>query len=232
MLPVHPHCLCWLSPVFKEEIKDKTAHNQVEGGGRGYLFSQSLHHRQQILGIHGNKAVSNQDSWTKWARNYSGKVLQAREIKTLPESLQPYLQDGKIKIAEIAKRRQNESEKDFEKRICDYIASDYCTKEFTSRQQIHIKGSEIYNPTKSYYLPKNSLTIEAIRKGLSFARISITTAGDWQKTAIIYHPDVTGYLVSTNSNTSKPTHYSKVHFSDRGIHTVPTPKPKERGKNK
>ena len=76
-LPVHPHCLCHLAPVYRSELKGKKAVDQLEEGGRAWLEKQSLYHRQQILGIQGTKAFANRDSWTKWARNYSPEVMRA-----------------------------------------------------------------------------------------------------------------------------------------------------------
>lgn len=78
-LPVHPHCLCHLAPVYRSELKGKKVVDQLEEGGRVWLESQSLYHRQQILGIQGAKAFENKDPWTEWARNYSQQMLKKAE---------------------------------------------------------------------------------------------------------------------------------------------------------
>lgn len=78
-LPVHPHCLCHLAPVYRSELKGKKAVDQLEEGGRAWLEKQSLYHRQQILGIQGAKAFENKDPWTEWARNYSQQMLKKAE---------------------------------------------------------------------------------------------------------------------------------------------------------
>ena len=221
-LPVHPHCLCHLSPLFEGEIDGKKELNRLETGGKEWLEKQSLHHRQEILGIQGTKAFANNDSWTKWARNYIGEKLTGR-VKELPESLKQYLHEGKIKIEEVAKRCDDEADDEFERRIRDYIMSTYCTKDFTSRQDIHIKGTSIYNPSKSYYDSKDILPIEKVRELLPDIEFRPTRKGDWAKKGIIYHPGIVGHWVSENG--SGDTEYSTVHFSDSGIHIVPT-KPK------
>lgn len=74
VLPVHPHCLCHLAPVYQSEL-DKVPVDRREEGGREYLEKLSLHRRQQILGVQGNTAVADNDNWTKWARNYSPSFL-------------------------------------------------------------------------------------------------------------------------------------------------------------
>ena len=90
-LPVHPHCLCHLAPVYRGELKGKKAVDRLEEGGRAWLEEQSLYHRQQILGIQGAKAFANRDSWTKWARNYSQQMLKKSDkndiIKTKLETV-------------------------------------------------------------------------------------------------------------------------------------------------
>jgi hypothetical protein len=98
----------------------------------------------------------NQDSWTHWARNYSGEKLQSR-IKDLPDTLKPFLHDGKIKIAEIAVS-DGESRSSLEKRVRDYISSVYCTKEIVDRQKHHFLGKD-YIEGKGYYDRDNFPTL-------------------------------------------------------------------------
>ena len=74
-LPVHPHCLCHLAPVYRSELKGKTATDRLEEGGREWLDKQSLYHQQQILGIRGAQAVAQDAPWTAWARGYSTQKL-------------------------------------------------------------------------------------------------------------------------------------------------------------
>ncbi len=216
-LPVHPHCLCHLAPVFSSEMEGKTAQNRIEGAGRKWLFQQSVHHRQQILGIQGNKAVMNQDSWTHWARNYSGEKLQSR-IKDLPDTLKPFLHDGKIKIAEIAVS-DGESRSSLEKRVRDYISSVYCTKEIVDRQKHHFLGKD-YIEGKGYYDRDDFPTLSTIKQALNDVEIKVTKNGDWIKKVKIHHPQNTAHYVDPYGNESN-THYSMVHFSDKGIHIVP-----------
>lgn len=218
-LPVHPHCLCHLAPVYRSELKGKKAVDQLEEGGRAWLEKQSLYHRQQILGIQGAKAFANRDSWTKWARNYTGARLAGRP-KDLPESLKPYLHDGKIKIEDFSKRREDESEESFKKRVMDYISSPYCTKGFIDRQKIHFKNSDMYIAGRSYYTDEKAVYSLDIGKLLKDGEVKTTNAGNWAKKILIHHPGLTSYVVRKDGEIIV-SEYSMVHIGDKGIHIVP-----------
>lgn len=218
-LPVHPHCLCHLAPVYRSELKGKKAVDQLEEGGRAWLEKQSMYCRQQILGIQGTKAFANQDSWTKWARNYTGARLTGRP-KDLPESLKPYLHDGKIKIEDFSKRREDESEESFKKRVMDYISSPYCTKGFIDRQKIHFKNSDMYIDGRSYYTDEKAVYSLDIGKLLKDGEVKTTNAGNWAKKILIHHPGLTSYVVRKDGEIIV-SEYSMVHIGDKGIHIVP-----------
>lgn len=94
LIPAHPNCMCSLKPVIRGMLDNETPHERIEDGGREYLQSVSLHHRQMLLGIHGEKAVRRGESWTQKARGYSGAKLKGR-LENIPKSLQPFIRDGK-----------------------------------------------------------------------------------------------------------------------------------------
>ena len=78
-LPAHPHCMCFLKPVIRGMIDNETPIDRIEEGGREYLDSVDLHHRQMLLGIHGAKDVMDgKISWTQKARGYGGKKIDSR----------------------------------------------------------------------------------------------------------------------------------------------------------
>ena len=78
-LPAHPHCMCFLKPVIRGMIDNETPIDRIEEGGREYLDSVSLHHRQMLLGVHGAKEVMDGKlSWTAKARGYGGKKVESR----------------------------------------------------------------------------------------------------------------------------------------------------------
>ena len=78
-LPAHPHCMCFLKPVIRGMIDNETPIDPIEEGGREYLGSVSLHHRQMLLGMHGVKDVmGGKVSWTQKARGYGGKKIDSR----------------------------------------------------------------------------------------------------------------------------------------------------------
>lgn len=141
--------------------------------------------------------------------------------KDLPESLKPYLHDGKIKIGEVSKRLPDESLSEFDKRIHDYLESPYCTKAFTDRQKIHIKGADLYNPDKSYYMNAESLNNIDIKELLLSGKIKLTKAGDWNKKFLVHHPGIKGVVVHQYGSDTVLTEYGLVHVSDKGVHMVP-----------
>ena len=78
-LPAHPHCMCFLKPVIRGMMDNETPTERIEEGGREYLDSVDLHHRQMLLGIHGEKDVMDgKISWTQKARGYGGKKIDSR----------------------------------------------------------------------------------------------------------------------------------------------------------
>ena len=83
LLPAHPHCMCFLKPVIRGMMDNETPIDRIEEGGREYLDSVDLHHRQMILGIHGAKDVMDgKISWTQKARGYGGKKVDSRLSST------------------------------------------------------------------------------------------------------------------------------------------------------
>ena len=75
-LPVHPHCLCHLAPIYASELKGRVPIDNFENAGRDWLKRQTLTHRQQILGVAGNKQFDKGADWTGLARNYSDEKLK------------------------------------------------------------------------------------------------------------------------------------------------------------
>ena len=75
-LPVHPHCLCHLAPIYASELKGRVPIDHFEDAGRDWLERQTLTHRQQILGVAGNKQFDKGADWTGLARNYSDEKLK------------------------------------------------------------------------------------------------------------------------------------------------------------
>lgn len=77
-LPVHPHCLCHLAPIYASELKGKKAVDKVEKAGRAWIERQTLGHQQALLGVKGQKLFERGAGWRSQARNYSPKYLGIR----------------------------------------------------------------------------------------------------------------------------------------------------------
>ena len=217
LIPAHPNCMCFLKPVIRGMLDNETPHERIEEGGKEYLASVNPHQRQMLLGIHGEKAVmEGKVSWTELARGYSGAKLKGR-LENIPKSLQPFIRDGKINIEDFARRLPDETREAHERRIWDYIRSPFCTKEFTDRQEIHVKGSALYREGKSYYdkAPPLKQVIDSLYRG----EIGKTKHGDWNKKVLIEHEGINGYVLDNGGKQS--TERSTVHLSNKGIHCVP-----------
>lgn len=215
-LPAHPHCMCFLKPVIRGMIDNETPIDRIEEGGREYLDSVDLHHRQMLLGIYGEKAVRAGDSWTAKARGYSGAKLKGR-FENIPESLKSFLHDGKINIEDFARRLPGETAEDHEQRVWDFIRSPFCTKEFTTRQELHTKSSKLYQEGRSYY--EEPIPLPQIVEAMYQGALGKTRQGDWNKKVLIEHKGLIGHVLVGGSEL--PTEQSTVHVGNKGIHCVP-----------
>lgn len=221
-LPVHPNCMCHLRPVMSGSklLKSETPKARIEEGGREWFAKQSLPNRQRILGVYGEKNVKAGRSWTEKARGYSGKYMKSR-IPVIAKSLRPYLKDGKINIEEIAVRKPDENDSEFESRIWDYIKSPYCTKEFTARQAMHIKSDKMYVEGKSYYLSEKDIPIQDVVKWIRSGEIRIQNGKNWNKKVFITHPEIVAVSLNIDTLEEVKTNKSTIHVGNTGIHIVP-----------
>lgn len=77
-LPVHPHCLCYLSPVYKSELKDKKQKENIQEAGDRWLKTLPKQEQYKVLGLDGLKAWKNGADWRNYARNYSTDYAKTR----------------------------------------------------------------------------------------------------------------------------------------------------------
>lgn len=213
-IPVHPHCMCRLKPIFKWQVPDEPS-ERIEEGGREYINTLTQRQKEQLLGVYGSREVEAGVSWTQKARAYNGTKLEGRII--IPESLRNHMIDGKINIEEFAKRLTDETNEQFEERIWDYIKSPFCKKEFTARQELHYKFSDGYQEGKSYY--SSELELSEIIRALYLGKLQMTLKGDWSKKVAIFLPRANGVLIKANQELV--VKYATVHLSNRGLHVIP-----------
>ncbi|EFD93997.1 hypothetical protein [Megasphaera lornae] len=82
-LPAHPHCLCYLSPIYEGEVDLNEQQDLREEGGNHWLQKQSKDVQRQLLGVQGAKAWEAGRPWQDILRNYSPAVMKSR-VKYLP----------------------------------------------------------------------------------------------------------------------------------------------------
>lgn len=100
-LPVHPHCLCHLAPVYNSELKGKTPKDNIREAGDKWLKSLPKQEQYKVLGLDGLKAWQNGADWRNYARNYSTDYAKTR-LKDL--NIKPKNDIIKEKIEELAKK--------------------------------------------------------------------------------------------------------------------------------
>lgn len=80
-LPIHPHCLCHLAPVFISEVDIDNAQDQRDTAACDWLKRQNENTRENLLGVKGNKAwEEGRKTWRTVLRNYSPKVMKSRIV--------------------------------------------------------------------------------------------------------------------------------------------------------
>lgn len=154
-------------------------------------------------------------SWTAMLRGYSGNVLEGR-IAIVPDVLKPYVKNGKINMKEFRKRLMGEINEAFEKRIWEYVKSDYCTKDFVLQQKLHYKFAKEYVEGKSFY--EKELSLERIVEALYAGEIKMTRAGNWDKKVFATIDGITGIVVSQDGQSKFETGRATIHISNAGIH--------------
>ena len=100
-LPVHPHCLCHLAPVYKSELKGKKQKENIKEAGDSWLKSLPKQEQYKVLGLDGLKAWQNGADWRNYARHYSTDYAKTR-LKDL--NIKPENGIIKEKIEELAKK--------------------------------------------------------------------------------------------------------------------------------
>lgn len=81
ILPIHPHCLCHLAPVFVSEVDIDNVQDQRDAATCDWLKGQNENTRENLLGVKGNKAwEEGRKTWCTVLRNYSPKVMKSRIV--------------------------------------------------------------------------------------------------------------------------------------------------------
>ena len=94
-LPAHPHCLCYLSPIYEGEVDLNEQQDLREEGGNHWLQKQSKDVQRQLLGVQGAKAWEAGRPWQDVLRNYSPAVMKSRVNVVLKEQTKA-AKNGKI----------------------------------------------------------------------------------------------------------------------------------------
>ena len=69
-IPVHPHCMCMLSEVYKGEVDASQSKDNAKKGGEEWLDGLSSIERKQLLGVKGAEAYSKGADWRQYMPSY------------------------------------------------------------------------------------------------------------------------------------------------------------------
>ena len=73
-LPAHPHCLCYLSEVYRGEVDLSKQKDQTKKAVDSWLRDLPFDKQKLVLGLYGVNAWTAGDSWTKYLRGWQGLV--------------------------------------------------------------------------------------------------------------------------------------------------------------
>ena len=124
-LPAHPHCLCYLSPIYEGEVDLNEQQDLREEGGNHWLQKQSKDVQRQLLGVQGAKAWEAGRSWQDVLRNYSPAVMKSRLSVDIPMKVLPNWQNAIIATTKIS----NYALKEEHKARAFYLALGYTIKD-------------------------------------------------------------------------------------------------------
>ena len=122
--PAHPNCMCFVTPVYEEEIPGG-AKFDFEKGGKEFLSTQSDADKRSILGVGGSERFKKGESWRKEVRQY-GKPTTTSDplarVKTATNSGNKSKQDlFEKQVEEIEAKTPNftpiTNRKDLEQRV-------------------------------------------------------------------------------------------------------------------
>ena len=138
-LPAHPHCLCHLTPIYKDETDLNGQRDRVKQGGDAWLAGLTHAERCKILGIDGAKAwESGAGDWRESMRGYSPEMLGTR--------------------IELTRKKKNSQGKH---QVIDELIYDNMTRDFLKNGGIIIRGEEAERhlkeakATASYFMGAN-----------------------------------------------------------------------------
>lgn len=119
------------------------------------------------------------------------------------------------------------------KHIRDNIIPNQNTNNVVERQEIHRKGSKLYNVRKkaladkgqygpSYITISNEEILELVGKYSGTGRIKYNKNGEWNSTETILDNDkIIGVVYDNRNGNSAETSVFKIHYGKDGIHIVP-----------
>lgn len=80
-LPVHPHCLCRVTEVYKGEVDLSRQKDRVREAGCHWLDKLTPSQRRRVLGIDGEKRYKAGEDWRSYARGWTEPAERTSRLK-------------------------------------------------------------------------------------------------------------------------------------------------------
>lgn len=102
-LPAHPHCLCYLTPIYYGEIDLSKMNDRVNIAGKEWLDKLTDEQRKDILGVIGRDSFDRGGKWQNYMRGWHGLHDPVSRIdiglldnKLLPNYKNAVIPEGKV----------------------------------------------------------------------------------------------------------------------------------------
>lgn len=124
-IPVHPHCMCRLKPIFKGQVPDEPS-ERIEEGGREYINTLTQRQKELLLGVKGSQLVKEGKAvWMDKARGFNRTILNGRIMPHKVIELNNIVVDGQI--YEVDGKHVLLDHTPYERRIADILGEYFGT---------------------------------------------------------------------------------------------------------
>lgn len=198
MLPVHPNCLCHMTPMHRAELDNLTPVKDPLKAGEEYLKTARPNVLKRILGVNG--AADFKAGRVKWwdvAREYKTEYM--KEFPFLETETKEYygplilgIANGTISLA-INKQKQNR----------------------------HILGTKEYREDKSVLYVSIEEAQDLVDRYHGTGEMMYNKKGEWENTETVKTNKIVGYLTDWATNQKIGTKTVTIHYSRTGTHIVP-----------
>ena len=150
--------------IYQQDIPGKQAKENIKAGVENYLAKLTESQRQELLGIAGNKAYTNGESWQKYLRGWQGIGKQESRLKGIHLR---NMANGRRKSKFI---KLTEAEKDFIIKEAKAIGidekylrfRDYQATRYNENSDLIFVSSQIFPSQDDSSIARDRMTVRAV----------------------------------------------------------------------